>query len=100
MNKILTSANPSITKQMQTPNHMMMVVAYFEKWMSALFFIGSSACLIYLWTLVHFSNENTVIYKFKDVKVENDNDLGEVYTVYTCVLLLLTGISVLWLSLN
>ena len=48
----------------------------------------------YLWFLVHFggrANDN------KDSSwVEADDDLGELYTVYACALLLLAGISVLW----
>ena len=101
----------------------MMTVANKEVWVRAVMFFSAVGLLGYLWRLVHFNREQLLsgnrgsstaavllasaagnantnehelqYYYFSGGGADGEN-LGEVYTVYTCAILLFVGISVLW----
>ena len=85
-----------------------MRVANADVWVRGAMLLSACGLLCYLWWLVHFNKEMppkkwargyVAAGGILDNTVDDDDDesgLGEVYTVYTCALLLFVGISVLW----
>jgi hypothetical protein len=69
MKTALTNPSKSIAK----------IAANQTIWARAAMFLSAVGLLLRLWVLLH-----------------NEGDLGEIYTVYTCSLLLFAGMSLLW----
>ena len=84
MKTALTAPSKMTTKQTASPS--MVRVANQDVWARASMLGAAVGLLFYLWSLVHFD----------DSGASRGGSLGQVYTVYTCALLLFVGISVLW----
>ena len=64
-------------------------------WMKGAMLVSGVSLLFYLWTLVHFVQEEAQQHDGGMMK-QDEEDLGEVYTVYACAVLLFAGMAVLW----